>query len=449
MATNACASPLIRQSRWVISFFALTLTLSFLLILERQIREHLAFREHPLFRDLVVKVPNPRYVWFAWNLADRNNYMEWLFKKEETPYPMGPFGQHALRVNASWQELCHMDSDQDGLSNGVELGDPCCRWEPGELAWGDFEIKHNLEYRRWAISHPSHPTRRNRKTHSFPESCEEEYNAEQYHRIFNDFYFGRLNEAEEDVPWSVQKIAKMGAFAFMMIQLTLWVAFAGLGDDLFRRKSPLSPGLRGLLIICSFFYMDMTSGVIHLILDHAPVFLPVLGGLSGGFRYHHEDPTAICRISWFEYASHTHLLAVVVLLELRLAPHSRGLRFFWVWGLVWSHMFQTAHRWAHFPPEELSWWKTALQNMLILSHERHMQHHQDFQKQFTILSGHADMILDPLAKLVPSWHYDYWCVFAVLWFFFPVFLDLWLICRNDPTGSLASSWVSGKVQDKV
>lgn len=33
------------------------------------------------FRDLVVKVPNPRYVWFAWNLADRNNYMHWLFKK--------------------------------------------------------------------------------------------------------------------------------------------------------------------------------------------------------------------------------------------------------------------------------------------------------------------------------------------------------------------------------
>lgn len=151
-------------------------------------------------------------------------------------------------------------------------------------------------------------------------------------------------------------------------------------------------------------------------------------GLSGGFRYHHEDPTAICRISWFEYASHIHLLAVVVLclscncincllscwelsvrlvrFELRLAPHSRGLRFFWVWGLatwqhfklfclgstwqchavtcdnmrhhatwswlsqVWSHMFQTAHRWAHFPPEELSWWKTALQNMLILNHER-------------------------------------------------------------------------------
>ena len=37
-------------------------------------------------------------------------------------------------------------------------------------------------------------------------------------------------------------------------------------------------------------------------------------GLAGGFRYHHEDPTAILRISWFEYASHTHLLCAVVLL---------------------------------------------------------------------------------------------------------------------------------------
>lgn len=28
-------------------------------------------------------------------------------------------------------------------------------------------------------------------------------------------------------------------------------------------------------------------------------------------------------------------------------------------------------------------------------------------------SGHADLILDPLAKLVPSWHYDYWAVLHV------------------------------------
>ena len=26
-------------------------------------------------------------------------------------------------------------------------------------------------------------------------------------------------------------------------------------------------------------------------------------------------------------------------------------------------------------------------------------------------SGHTDLILDPLVKLMPASHYDYWCVF--------------------------------------
>ena len=34
------------------------------------------------FRELVNKVPNARHVWFAWNLADTNNYLPWLFGKE-------------------------------------------------------------------------------------------------------------------------------------------------------------------------------------------------------------------------------------------------------------------------------------------------------------------------------------------------------------------------------
>jgi len=428
-----------RQSRWVIGFFALSLTCSFLLILEREIREYFAFRDRPLFRELVNKVPNARHVWFAWNLADTNNYLPWLFGKDKM-YQIGLFGYHALMTNASWKALCTMDSDKDGLSNGVELGDPCCHWEPGALASGDFEIRHNLEYRRWLVSHPSHPTKRNNDVHSFPQTCAEEYDVEQYNRIFHDFYFSRLDEPMEDVPWSV---VKMAAFAFMILQLSLWFAFGGLGDDLFTRKSPLSTGLRAFLIVLSFLYMDLSSGVIHLIPDYAPPFLPIIGGLAGGFRYHHEDPTAICRISWFEYASHTHLLAVVVLFVLRLGPHSRGLRFFWVWGLVWSHLFQSAHRWTHFPPDELHWWVTGLQRMLVLSHERHMEHHQDLEKQFTILSGHTDLILDPLVKLLPAAHYDYRCVIGVLWFFLPVFVDLWLL--SDEKMSSAS----GKVDDKV
>ena len=34
---------------------------------------------------------------------------------------------------------------QDGITNGEELGDPCCRWQAPA---GDFQISRNLEYRR-------------------------------------------------------------------------------------------------------------------------------------------------------------------------------------------------------------------------------------------------------------------------------------------------------------
>eukprot|EP00873_Tetraselmis_striata_P001969 jgi/Tetstr1/422233/TSEL_013085.t1 len=42
------------------------------------------------------------------------------------------------------QGLCHSDSDGDGLSNGVELGDPCCTWAPGYggLSLMDFAASH-------------------------------------------------------------------------------------------------------------------------------------------------------------------------------------------------------------------------------------------------------------------------------------------------------------------
>ena len=38
-----------------------------------------------------------------------------------------------------------LDADGDGLSYGMELGDPCCRWRPTEEV--DFQLTRNLEYR--------------------------------------------------------------------------------------------------------------------------------------------------------------------------------------------------------------------------------------------------------------------------------------------------------------
>ena len=45
--------------------------------------------------------------------------------------PRNNFGQDFAAANLEWTlELCQMDSDGDQLTNGQELGDPCCQWAP-------------------------------------------------------------------------------------------------------------------------------------------------------------------------------------------------------------------------------------------------------------------------------------------------------------------------------
>jgi hypothetical protein len=47
--------------------------------------------------------------------------------------PLNPFGVSFSNEEQSWSKaLCHADSDGDGLTNGEELGDPCCLWKNGD-----------------------------------------------------------------------------------------------------------------------------------------------------------------------------------------------------------------------------------------------------------------------------------------------------------------------------
>ncbi|XP_052805958.1 temptin-like [Mya arenaria] len=47
------------------------------------------------------------------------------------------FGQHFAAEGHMWTpKLCGMDSDGDGILNGVELGDPNCIWTVGAIPAG-------------------------------------------------------------------------------------------------------------------------------------------------------------------------------------------------------------------------------------------------------------------------------------------------------------------------
>lgn len=46
------------------------------------------------------------------------------------------FGQAFNAAGKGWTaDLCQADADGDGMSNGYELGDPCCTWTPGASDW--------------------------------------------------------------------------------------------------------------------------------------------------------------------------------------------------------------------------------------------------------------------------------------------------------------------------
>ncbi|XP_071097544.1 dopamine beta-hydroxylase-like [Haliotis cracherodii] len=57
--------------------------------------------------------------------------------------PRNSFGLDFAANNHHWTpELCRLDSDEDGVSNGVELGDPDCEWTPGTLPNRTTDITH-------------------------------------------------------------------------------------------------------------------------------------------------------------------------------------------------------------------------------------------------------------------------------------------------------------------
>ena len=48
-----------------------------------------------------------------------------------------------LKYLQKWDKcLCEYDSDGDGLTNGEELGDPDCVWEPGKVPTRNSGLSH-------------------------------------------------------------------------------------------------------------------------------------------------------------------------------------------------------------------------------------------------------------------------------------------------------------------
>jgi len=474
-----------RSTRCLLVLLSVMVAGAMLIDFERVRRLANILAESPALRGRAAMVPNYANVWFAHDIVFINSQSGELCD----------FGRDLVLKRGSWDVLCWGDSDGDGLTNGQELGDPCCRWNASDAS-GLFDLASRKEYRRWKLSHPSKPDTFDPDfvKASTPEDCEL-YDPEAYRKQFRTFYFAKASDEAKKVPWSPLKLA---CLAGMLVLFARWTVFYGLLSDVFPWAStsldsvtsvaaarvvvacaaivaampaygrfaklvrdvtlaalpaPLSKSQRGstaerpltsresaALFVASFFYMDLTSGIIHLILDYAPFWLPGIGDLARGFQYHHDDPTAIVRISWYAYVSHIHVLVPVIACLTCFSGASRAQRLFWFFGAAFAHLFQTAHRWAHMPSDSLPWGVRSLQSCgLLIDTEAHMRHHEDLYHQFTILSGHTDVVLDGLARVVPPSRYDLWLVIGIAWFFLPAALDMWSQRKRTPMDDLHHS----------
>jgi hypothetical protein len=87
-------------------------------------------------------VAMPNFVWHVPNGANLPGSPAIGHDLSDFPH-RNAFGQDFEGAGFKWtKELCELDSDMDGQSNGLELGDPCCEWAIGSSPEWTTGISH-------------------------------------------------------------------------------------------------------------------------------------------------------------------------------------------------------------------------------------------------------------------------------------------------------------------
>ncbi len=154
-------------------------------------------------------------------------------------------------------------------------------------------------------------------------------------------------------------------------------------------QSPPSFRLVGCIIIFVYFYTDIISGLLHLILDdEKSLEIPLICSLAKGFQSHHENPNHIYEMSLYKhlYVMHLPLTLVYPLVSIFNTPAHHTL---YITVAFMLHAMQMSHRWAHLPKTTLYYPLPLLKKAhIILNSSEHGIHHKPpFSTNFCIMSG--------------------------------------------------------------
>ena len=163
--------------------------------------------------------------------------------------------------------------------------------------------------------------------------------------------------------------------------------------------------LRLLVSAClTFVFMDLVSGVLHLILDN-PLFLhtPGLKGMCLGFQQHHANPSLIYKM---DLQTHLRPMAApaTIVYVVGAGVHGFDSIAFCV-GYVCASLclvwMQLSHRWAHMPRQRHdAFTRTLITLRVVIQPAQHGLHHlPPYLSNFCILNGLCNPLLNQALRL--------------------------------------------------
>ena len=363
---------------------------------------------------------------------------------------LNAFGKDFKAAGYAWTtELCKKDSDGDGESNGLELGDPCCLWKEGSGV---------PPSRSWRISHPGMAIKTEGVRVSgvpMPNCSTAAAEVAQRHesldnrmradlttvssKTFSAFYYTNSF-------YSANHKQVFTLTAGAQIAIAMIVGFIGLALFEAKHGAPCRPAatvrdgeerrarswlgllkLHVALLALAVVYVDVLSGFLHIVLDN-PSFtkLPLLGAGAVGFQRHHHHPAGITIHNIFNFVQeHIGGMCGVLFTGLVPARWSAGantnlLRIFLLEVIVLSCFMMASHRWSHTQESRLSPLVVQLQQSgLLLSHLDHSLHHVDYNCNFAIFTGWCNPFLNRITANLLHERRTAWLGLLGLWAVMP------------------------------
>jgi len=229
------------------------------------------------------------------------------------------FGRDFRLAGYKWtKELCQQDSDGDGQTNGLELGDPCCHWKVGDEPLRTFDLGDpSIEKQSTGAGIPLNCTKLNQE-------------------IDPDFwnFYWKVTEAQSVVDGDIEA-AKPISTAILVCLMCAWIYY-GIWDDI---KS-LGVIRLGLIFLASFLWMDCLSGFLHITLDNPNLnSYPLIGGACRDFQEHHHNPGFLTRKHWLVFLQEVHVPVMVFCTWTLLRPRSKFLKNLVPFGSGWSSCY--------------------------------------------------------------------------------------------------------------